>query len=84
MQKLLEKGADPTIKNQQNKNAIEMAEKHEQALLAMIEQLRSSAVAPIFIINTPKERESIFDQAAAIFKENEHLIEEPGNKSSDE
>lgn len=43
----------------------------------MIEIARPSTVAPIIKLNTPEERESIFDQAAAIFKENEFLIEEP-------
>ena len=29
VQNLLENGADPSIKNKQNKNAIEMSEKHQ-------------------------------------------------------
>lgn len=56
VQRLLESGADATIKNKQNKTAIDMSDKLEQELLQMIEEANPPPVAPILKINTPQER----------------------------
>ena len=57
VQYLLDKGADPTIRNKQGKSALDVAEKYEQEVLQMMEQSSRKKITPDMSINSVAERE---------------------------